>query len=108
MTDGFDLSIVLSGATLATLAGLVIRVWLANRGQKIGPQPFRIAPVDQHPSVKVCDERHKAIENQTENLFCRMSVAEQRIATVEATVSDIKEQYKSIDGRLNEVLRRMP
>ena len=108
MTEGLDLNLVLSGATLATIAGLAVKVWLANRGQRVGPQPFEVKPAPSTTSEKVCDERHGLINDQTSNLFCRMSSAEQRIARVESTVEEIRTQYHSIDARLNELLRRLP
>jgi hypothetical protein len=108
MTEGLDANLVLSGATLATIAGVAVKLWQASRTQKIGPQPFEVKPAPASTPEKVCDERHIAIQANSENLFCRMSAAEQRIARVESTVEEIRAQYHSIDARLNELLRRLP
>jgi hypothetical protein len=108
MNEGLDLNLVLSGATLISIGTLAVKVWQSSRAQRIGPQPFEVKEIDHSTPAKFCDERHTLIDRQSENIFCRMSAAEQRIAKVEATVVEIKDQYHSIDTKLMELLRRMP
>ena len=108
MNNGINLHLVLSGATLVSILTLAFKIWLSGRARKVGPQPFEVRPAPELVPVKVCDERHSLLERQNENLFCRMSAAEVRIAKLESTVAEIKDQYKSIDTKLTELLRRQP
>lgn len=106
MNEGLSLNLLLNGATLLGVAGLAVKVWMAQRGQRITPQPLLVKGAPEAVAVKLCDERHKMIEADNMNLFARMSAAEQRVATLEAQFREIKEQYQSIDGKLTKLLRR--
>ena len=105
MEEGLNLNLVLNGATLLSVLGLGVKVYLAGRAQRI-EQPIEIRQAAGNTPQRQCDERHKAIDAQTSNLFSRMSAAEQRIATLEGTIKEVKEQYRNIDDKLTVLLRR--
>ena len=108
MSEGLDLNLVLSGATLATLASIAVKIYLANRGQKITPQPLEVRGVDVPVNAAICNERHLGIASDASNIFCRLSAAEQRLAKLEGVVEKIGQQYESIDRKLTELMKRWP
>jgi uncharacterized protein HemX len=105
MQDGLNFSIVLSGATLVSVLGLALKVFLAKQPQRI-EQPIEVKRAAGSTDKEQCDERHKVLDSQASNLFSRMSAAEQRIATLEGTIKEVKEQYRNIDDKLTVLLRR--
>jgi len=105
MQEGLSLNLVLNGATLLSVLGLGVKVYLAGKRTRI-EQPLEIRPAAATTPQSQCDERHKALDSQTSNLFSRMSAAEQRISKLEATIAEVKEQYKHIDDKLTVLLRR--
>lgn len=105
MEEGLNLNLVLNGATLLSVLGLAVKVYLAGKKVRI-EQPIDVRTAAGSTPQRQCDERHKALDSQTSNLFSRMTAAEQRIATLEGTIREVKEQYKNIDDKLTVLLRR--
>lgn len=103
MTEG--LTIALNGATLLSVLGLAAKVYMASRPQKI-EQPITVRAEGQVTPTRQCDERHGHIERQNENMFARMSSAEQRISALEATSLATKEQLSRMDKKLDVLLQR--
>ncbi|MDD3546424.1 MAG: hypothetical protein PHG96_13850 [Kiritimatiellae bacterium] len=105
MEEGLNLNLVLNGATLLSVLGLAVKVYLASKKMRI-EQPIDVRTADGSVGANLCNDRHGALNAQTSNLFSRMSAAEQRIATLEGTITEVKEQYKNIDDKLTVLLRR--
>ena len=104
--EGINVSMVLSGASLISILGLAAKLWIANRPQQMGPQPFEVKQSVSHTPTLQCDERHIAINSNTSNLFSRMSAAEQRIAAVEASHAAQEKRLESMDSKLDKLLAR--
>jgi len=103
MTEG--LTIALNGATLLSVLGLAVKVFIASRPQKI-EQPITVRAEGQVTPTRQCDERHHSLDGQTANLFSRMTCAEQRISALEATSIATKEKLASMDNKLDRLLQR--
>jgi hypothetical protein len=103
MTEGLNLT--LSAATLLSVIGMIVKTYMASRPQKI-EQPITVRAEGQVTPTRQCDERHGHIERQNENMFARMSSAEQRISALEATSLATKEQLSRIDKKLDLLLQR--
>jgi len=104
--EGLNVSLLLSSASLISILGLGVKIWTANKGQKIGPQPFVVQASERHTPQGQCDERHHEIDSRTSNLFSRMSAAEQRIAAVEASHHALEKRLESMDSKLDRLLKR--
>jgi hypothetical protein len=104
--DGLNLSLVLSSASLISILGIGVKIWISQRGQRIGPQPFEVIAAERHTPQGQCDERHREIDSRTSNLFSRMSAAEQRIAAVEASHHALEKRLESMDSKLDRLLKR--
>jgi hypothetical protein len=104
--EGLNLSLVLSGSTLIAVATLAVKVWQSSRAQRIGPQPFMVAPAPASTPQGQCNERHAAIEQDHSNLFHRMSAVEQRVAAVEASHRALETRLESMDKKLDALLRK--
>ena len=104
--EGINFSLVLSGASLISILGLAAKLWIANRPQQMGPQPFEVRQSIAHTPTVQCDERHHELNSRTSNLFSRMSQAEQRIAAVEAAHAAQTARLESMDAKLDRLLSR--
>ena len=104
--EGINFSMVLSGASLISILGLAAKLWIANRPQQMGPQPFEVKQSIAHTPTVQCDERHHELNSRTSNLFSRMSQAEQRIAAVEAAHAAQTARLESMDAKLDRLLSR--
>jgi len=104
--EGLNVSLILSSASLISILGIGAKIWIANRPQKIGPQPFEVTAATRHTPQGQCDERHHDIDSRTSNLFSRMSAAEQRIAAVEASHLAQIARLESMDNKLDRLLSR--
>ena len=104
--DG-TIGIIINASTLLAVAGIGVRIWLAGRTQnrKIGPQPFEISHAPDYARAGDCRDYRADNENDHQNLFARMSAAEQRIAANEATVVEIRTSIQSIDAKMTRLLR---
>ena len=104
--EGINVSMVLSGASLISILGIGAKLWIANRPQKISPQPFEVTQAVSHTPATQCDERHVGIKSDTTNLFYRMSAAEIKISAIESSLDAQKDQLKSIDSKIDKLLSR--
>lgn len=104
--EGINVSMVLSGASLISILGIGAKLWIANRPQQMGPQPFEVKQSVSHTPTVQCDERHHELNSRTSNLFSRMSQAEQRIAAVEASHAAQEKRLESMDAKLDKLLAR--
>lgn len=104
--EGVNFSLVLSGASLISIIGIGAKLWVAQRGQKVGPQPFEVKAAPAHTPQGQCDERHHEIDSRTSNLFSRMSAVEQRVAAVEASHHALEKRLESMDAKLDRLLKR--
>ncbi len=104
--EGVNVSLVLSGASLISILGIGAKLWVAQRGQKVGPQPFEVKAAAASTPQQQCDERHREIGSQTSNLFARVSNCEQRLAAVEACQKALEKRLESIDGKLDRLLAK--
>jgi len=104
--DG-TLSIIINTSTLLAVVGIAVRIYLASRNQTtIKNSPLRVESTEAHVAAKTCDDARRDNEGDHQNLFYRVSAAEQRISVLEGTITEVKAQYKSIDDKLIALLRR--
>ena len=96
MEEGINLSVVMSGATLVGIIGLLVRVWLSGRAQKI-EQPLRIEP-------SLCERQIKSNTDEHFNMFSRLAVCEQRQAAAEASIGHVDRRLQSMDTKLDRLL----
>lgn len=96
MQEGITLNLVLSGATLVGIIGVVVRLWISSRAHKIEQ------PLDIQPSL--CARQLKSNSADHENIFCRLSASEQRLSAVEASVGHIDRRLTSMDNKLDRLL----
>ena len=104
MQEGLNLNLVLNGATLLSVLGLGVKVYLAGKAQKI-EQPIEIRRADE-VTDKLCDERHKDIKNQLDNLFVERNENKAIVAGLKATVDAQGRQLSSMDQKLDILLKR--
>lgn len=102
MTEGLNLT--LSAATLLSMIGIAVKLYTANKPQKL-EQPITTRQASEPIPSDQCHERHVSIDEQTKNLFSRMNHAEQRIAALEATQKACEKRLDSIDTKLDQLLR---
>ena len=105
MQDGLNINLMLSGATLASVLGLLAKVWLANRPQKI-QQPLEIRAHEGATPRAQCDERHEMIGGQLENLYGRVKSIEIKQSADSARLDAVSDQLMNMDGKLDALLRR--
>jgi uncharacterized protein HemX len=103
MTEG--LTIALNGATLLSVLGIAAKVYMASKPQRL-EQPITVREEDQVTPTRQCDERHIHLEKQNENMFARMSSAEQRVSALEATSLATKDQLSRMEKKLDALLQR--
>ena len=103
MEEGINLSVVMSGATLVGIIGLLVRVWLSGRAQKLA-QPIEIA--SQTTSIKHCDERHCKNDCEHENIFSRLAALERQNSRTEAELKAIAENVKEVKHSVNKLVER--
>jgi hypothetical protein len=95
----------IGGATLKWLVDSFLRVYQSSKPQKI-EQPVSIEKLERPTPSPQCNERHHNIEEDSKNMFARMSCAEQRISALEATSLATKEQLTRMDKKLDALLQR--
>ena len=96
MEEGINLSVVMSGATLIGIIGLLVRVWIAGRAQKIEQ------PLDIQPSA--CERQIFANHEEHSNIFARLSCSEQRLSALESSVGHVDRRLQSMDSKLDRLL----
>ena len=105
MEEGINLSVVMSGATLIGIIGLLVRVWIAGRAQKI-EQPIETCL--QNTSIKHCDERHHKNDCEHENIFARIAALERQSSRVESELRSIGSNVTEVKETLNKLLFGRP
>ena len=106
MQEGMNLNLVLNGATLLSVLGLGVKVYLAGRAQRI-EQPLEIKAAESHTSRELCEERHAEIKRQMSNLFAHRDAKAEELAALSAKVDQQGDQLKSMDGKLDTLLKRL-
>lgn len=96
MEEGINLNLVLSGATLVGIISVVVRLWISGRNHKI-EQPLSV-------QTTLCDRQIKSNYDEHTNIFCRLSVSEQRLSAVESSVTHIDHRLESMDNKLDKLL----
>jgi uncharacterized protein HemX len=105
MQDGLNLNLVLNGATLLSVLGLGVKVYLAGKAQKL-EQPIEVKSVSDSTPKAQCDERHGIIGGQIENIYGRLKAVETSQAAYEATQEAMQKQLGSIDSKLDTLIKR--
>jgi hypothetical protein len=105
MEEGLNLNLMMNGATLGTVAALAVKVWLSGRAQKI-EQPLEVRAAAQTTPRTHCDERHKILAEQIENMFARMGKVERENTSSIAKEEALEKQLASMDSKLDILLRR--
>ncbi len=106
MEDGFNLNLALSGATLLSVLGLAVKIYFANRPQKL-EQPLEILTAKTMASEKALDEHIADNRIDHSNMFERISRTEQRVTRLEASVESQAKQLDRIDAKLDRVLEKL-
>lgn len=98
MQDGATLSVVISGATLVGVIGVLARLWISTRAQKL-EQPLQVTP-------SLCERQLRSNSADHENIFSRLSHNEQRISALEANVLHIDKRLEKMDDKLDIIINR--
>ena len=106
MEEGLNLNLVLNGATLLSVIGLGVKVYLAGKTQKVGPQPFEVRHCPTSTEKAQCDERHKLLGEQVEVLFARTELQGKQQAALTATQEAVQRQLESMDSKLDRLIAR--
>ena len=104
MQEGLNLNLVLNGATLLSVLGLFVKVYLSKQPQKI-EQPIEVRAADE-VTDKLCNERHVSIKEQLDNLFAERNENKAVVAGLKATVDAQGKQLSSMDQKLDILLKR--
>lgn len=105
MEEGLNLNLVLNGATLLSVLGLGVKVYLAGRAQRI-EQPLSVRAADCSLPKEQCNERHATINDQIGNIYSRLARAERELSAYEAGHTALKERLDSMDAKLDALLKR--
>ena len=80
MNEGLNLNLVLSGATLVSVVGIAVKIWLSSRSQKVGPQPFEVRQIEEFITKRdldhICMLRHTDIDKSLSRLERRIEELE--------------------------------
>lgn len=109
MEDGISLTgLTIGGAALTAIGGMVGAWVRARYGRtEITPQPLEVKAVgNAKVPEKICDERHSRIDNQVENLFHRVGALETEQASYDEALKGVRDTVKSMDGKLDILIRR--
>lgn len=107
MQEGLNLNLVLNGATLLSVLGLGVKVYLAGKAQKI-EQPLEIKTCRSATEKSQCDERHKLLNEQVTCLFARTENQGKQQAAMAATQEAVEKQLASMDSKLDKLIARKP
>jgi uncharacterized protein HemX len=100
------LTLALSGTTLVGVLSLAVKVWLKDKSQKIGPQPFEVRACAASTEKGQCDERHKLLNEQVTCLFARTENQGRQQAALAATQEAVQRQLESMDSKLDKLIAR--
>jgi uncharacterized protein HemX len=106
MEEGLNLNLVLNGATLLSVLGLGVKVYLAGKTQKVGPQPFEVRHCQASTEKAQCDERHKLLNDQVTCLFARTELQGKQQSALAATQEAVEKQLASMDNKLDKLIAR--
>ena len=90
MTDSLDVNLVVSGATLITIVGIGVRVWISGRAHLVEPT--------------LCERQIKSNGADHENIFARLGASEQRISTLEAHNEHTSRTLNRMELKLDKLL----
>lgn len=105
MQEGLNLNLVLNGATLLSVIGLGVKVYLAGKATKI-EQPIEVRAAACPIPKEQCNERHGALNDQIGNIYSRLSKVEREVSAYEAGHAALKERLDSMDSKLDALLKR--
>lgn len=105
MDEGLNLNLVLNGATLLSVLGLGVKVYLAGRAQKI-EQPIEVRHAPGSTARDMCDERHRLLNEQVVCLFARTEQQGTQQAALAATQDAVEKQLASMDSKLDKLIAR--
>ena len=105
MQEGLNFSVVLSGATLVSVLGLAVKVFLASKPQKI-EQPIEVKHAACTTDKEKCDERHKLLNDQVTCLFARTELQGKQQSALAATQEAVEKQLASMDSKLDRLIAR--
>jgi len=105
MQEGLNLNLVLNGATLLSVLGLGVKVYLAGKAQKI-EQPLEVKQCRSSTEKSQCDERHKLLNEQVLALFTRTEGQGKEQAAIKATQEGLEKQLASMDSKLDKLIAR--
>ena len=108
MTDSGDgIKLLIGGGAVGSIVGAIAMYVNARRQRtEITPQPLVVAKATGYTPREQCDDRHRILENQMDNLFPRMAIAEAAIASQRATQEASQKSLQSMDTKLDILLRR--
>lgn len=104
MQEGLNVNLVLSSANLIGLIGIFVKLYMSKQPKKI-EQPIEIKRADE-VTDKLCDERHKDIKAQLDNIFIERNENRAIVAGLKATVDAQGRQLSSMDQKLDILLKR--
>jgi hypothetical protein len=105
MQDGLNLSIVLNATTLLSVLGLAVKVYLSKQPQRI-EQPLEVRAAAITTPKAQCDERHRIIDDQVSNVYCRLARLEREVAAHDATMAALRDRLDAMDAKLDILLAR--
>jgi hypothetical protein len=108
MEGGISITgLTISGVACTAIGGMV-GAWIRARyGQtRITPQPLDVRSVGQGVAEKTCDDRHRTLDNQVENLYARTIALEKEQATYAESLKSVRTAVTSMDGKLDILIRR--
>ncbi len=103
MQEGLNLNLVLNGATLLSVLGLFVKVYLSKQPQKI-EQPIEVRQAAGSTAMDLCNERHKLLGEQVTCLFARTELMGNAQAAYKATLEQVETRMKSMDAKLDTLI----
>lgn len=103
MEEGINLNLVLNGATLLSVLGLFVKIYLSKQPQKI-EQPLEVRQAAGTTAKDMCNERHKLLNEQVTCLFARTELQGIAQAAYKATLEQVETRMKSMDAKLDRLI----
>lgn len=103
MQEGLNLNLVLNGATLLSVLGLGVKVYLAGKAQKI-EQPIEVLANACPIPKEQCNERHHEIDKWRDNIYLRLMKCETDQAAYKATQDSVEKRLESMDKKLDRLI----
>lgn len=105
MQEGLNLNLVLNGATLLSVIGLGVKVYLAGKPQKI-EQPLDVRDAGSGYNHALCEQRHRTMDGQISDLYCKVHAARLESSEVKGALEALDKQVGSIDRKMDALLER--